>query len=229
MGVPDAFTDFDAAFNARVQADQDRQDAISAAIVEDTMHPARRDEDKVARIMFRAGQGVYSGQQADFTAEAAGVEILLANGGHDPCGPIDDFGRCSARYHDLECGHSQATDWLAQEGGPPRSTYAASFANFATGLAIDLAPRRVWDDPDEPEQAPAFMPQRTVELAASLADEWGLHGDAWATPSATDLLRAPGAPVTMADALRQEMGYELPAAERPAYPGVSELRARMGL
>lgn len=64
---------------------------------------------------------------------------------------------------------------------------------------------------------------------SALADEWGLHGDAWVTPSAMDLLRAPGAPVTMADALRQEMGYELTAAERPAYPGVSELRARMGL
>ena len=228
-GQHDAFSEFDAAFTARQQADQAREDARAAAILEDTLHPARRDEDGMARIMARAQDGLYDGQLADFTAEAAGVEILLANGGHGPCGPVDDFGRCSARYHDLECGHSQATDWLAQEGGPPRSTYVASFANFATGLAIDLAPRQVWDDPDEPEQTPIYMPQRTVELAASLADEWGLHGDAWATPSATDLLRAPGAPVTMQDALLADMGYEMPAVERPSYPGVSDIRARMGL
>lgn len=223
----DAAADFDAAFSARAQADADRADAISAALVEDTLHPARRSEDKLARIMHRAAQGVYSGQQADFSAEQAGVEILLANGGHGPCGPLDDFGRCSSRYHELGCAHDQATDWLAS--GPPRSTYDASLANFATGLAIDLATRQVWDDPDDYDQAPVYMPQQTVELASSLADEWGLHGDAWSGPSETDLLRAPGAPITMADALYQEMGYESAPAERPVYPGISDIRARMGL
>ena len=225
----DAAAEFDAAFTQRAQAEQARQDAIAAAILEDTLHPATRQEDKIARAISRAAQGVYGGQRADFTAEAAGVEIMLANGGHGPCGPLDDFGRCSSRYHELECGHSQATDWLAIEGGPPRSTYDASLANFATELAIDLAPRAVFDDPDEPEQAPVYLPAATIELASSLADEWGLHGDAWATPSATNLLRPPGAPVSIQDELLQGMGYELPAAERPAYPGVSDIRARMGL
>ena len=58
----DAFTEFDAAFSARQQADADRQDAISAALVEDALHPATRAEDKIARIMHRAAQGVYDGR-----------------------------------------------------------------------------------------------------------------------------------------------------------------------
>ena len=32
----------------------------------------------------------------------------------------------------------------------------------------------VWDDPDDPDAPPSVIPQRTVELAASLADDWGL-------------------------------------------------------
>ena len=59
----------------------------------DLIRPAVRSEDKMARIMAKASAGLYDGQQADFTAEAAAVEILLANGGHGPCGPADEFGR----------------------------------------------------------------------------------------------------------------------------------------
>ncbi len=74
----------------------------------------------------------------------------------------------------------------------------------------------------------ASVDDYTLEFAASLADEWGLHGDGWTTPSAMDLLRPPGAPVTMAEALYQEMGVEQPQVEqRPQYPGIKELRARL--
>ena len=232
-GQHDAFTEFDATFNARQQAEQDRADARAAALVEDTLHPARRDEDRMARIISRAGQGVYGGQQQDFTAEAAGVEILLANGGAGPCGPLDDFGRCASRYHELGCAHDQATDWMATEGGPPRSTYDTALSNFATGLAIDLAPRMVFDDPDDADLPPQFMPQRTVELAHSLAHDWGLDatapGGIETGSGFTDLLRPPGAPVSIQDELLAGMGYELPAAERPSYPGIGQLARNLGL
>ena len=92
----------------------------------------------------------------------------------------------------------------------------------------------MYDDPDEPEQAPVWMPQHTVELAHQLATDWGLDSAApggFTDTSAgwQDLLRAPGAPVTMPDALYQEMGYESAPAERPVYPGISDIRARMGI
>lgn len=227
-GQRDSFNEFDAAFSARQQASQDRADARAAAQVEDLMHPARRDEDRMARIMARAGQGVYADQQLSFTAESSAVELAMATG-RGLCSSPDEFGRCGARWHALDCVHGQGTDWMATEGGPPRSSYDAAFSNFASGLNIDLAPRQVYDDPDDADLPPQFMPQQVVELASSLADQWGLHGDAWATPSYTDVLRAPGAPVTMQEALMAEMGIEMPQTERPQYPGVSELRARLGI
>jgi len=176
------------------------------------------------------GLTVYDSSPAlGFAADAAAVEITLANGGRGPRGPADAFGRCSSRYHEMGCAHDQSVDWMAAEGGPPRSTYDASLSNWATGLAIDLAPRSVWDDPDDYDQAPVYMPAHTVELASSLADEWGLHGDAWAVPSATDLLRAPGAPVSMQDALLQDMGYELQPQQQPTRPGIRQLAEDLGL
>jgi hypothetical protein len=222
--------EFDAAFSARTRADAAREQARAAL---DALPPAVRQEDKVARAISRAGHGLYDGQpQMSFAAEQAAVEILMANGGNGPCGPVDEFGRCSARYHDLECGTSQNTDWLAS--GPPRSTYAASLANFADGLQLDLAPRTVWDDPDDYDQAPAYMPARTVELAHQLAHDWGLDAaDVPGFPGTmtgfTDLLRPPGAPVSMQDELLSGMGYELPAADRPSYPGVAQLAQDLGL
>ncbi len=199
--------------------------------MEDTLSPARRDEDKLARIMSRAADGLYSGQAASFTADAASVEIMLANGGRGPCGPADEFGRCSARYHDLECMHGQAADWLA--AGPPRETYQAALANMADGMNLDLAPRMVWDDPDDEGQPMSRIPAATVELAHQLAVEWNLEGDAHPAPAGlgayADLLRAPGAPVSVQDAMLADMGCDLPQEQRPSYPGVKELRERMGI
>jgi Mu-like prophage I protein len=222
-GYSDAFSEFDSAFNARVQADQDRQDAISAAIVEDTMHPARRDEDKLARIMQRAQDGVYSGQQMAFSSEQSTVELAMTTG-HAPCGPPDEWGRCSARWHSLECRHSQSVDWLAS--GPPRSTYDASLANFLSG--IELAAPAAYGDPDGDEPMHQ-IPARTLQFAASLADELNLREDHWSGPPAMDLLRAPGQPVSVRDELLADMGYELPAQAQPARPGIRELAERMGL
>ena len=64
-------SEFDARSPPGLRPRPDREDASAAAMVEDTLHPARRDEDRMARIIARAGQGVYSGRQADFAAEQA--------------------------------------------------------------------------------------------------------------------------------------------------------------
>ena len=187
-------------------------------------------EDKIARAIGRAGAGVYSGQQLGFASESSAVELAMATG-RGLCGSPDDFGRCSARFHDLDCAHGQGTDWLAQEGGPPRSTYDAAFANFADG--IELAAPTSFSDWDSNE--PAYpIPQQTLELAHQLATEWGLDsaapgGFTDTAPGWQDLLRPPGAPVTVYDELLEGMGVELPQPDRPSYPGVAQLARDMGL
>ena len=140
---------FDSAFNASYAATQAREHARAAAVVEDTLHPARRDEDKMARIIARARDGVYDGTGYGFAADAAAVEITLSNGGRGPRGPADAFGRCSSRYHDLECAHSQSVDWLAS--GPHPVTGAASLSNLADRLELDMSARTIWGDPDGDE------------------------------------------------------------------------------
>ena len=222
-----AFTEFDAAFSRHAQAAQAREDARAAAIVEDLMHPAHRDEDRMARIIARAQDGLYDGQEYGFAAEQAAAEILLANGGHGACGPVDDFGRCSSRYHELECGHSQAVDWVFSN--PPASTGQAALANFQASVELaNLAHgSTVWGDPDDPDEPGYVIPQQTVELASGLADEWGLHTSAQ-DPYA-DLLRPPAGPVSVQDELLAGMGYEMPAEVQPQRPGIRELAEQLGL
>ena len=59
--------------------------------------------------------------------------------------------------------------------GPHPATGAASLANLADDLDLNLTPRSVWGDPDSDE--PSYeIPQATVELAHQLADDWGLLG-----------------------------------------------------
>jgi hypothetical protein len=218
----DAFTEFDRAFSARISADAARQDAISAAIVEDTMHPARRDEDRMARIVARAADGVYSGLAMSNGGYEAAVELAVATG-KGTCGTPDEFGRCSSRYHELDCQHSTGTDW--QASGPPRTGYETALANLGAAAAATPA-GPVWGDDDA--QYP--VPPRTLELAHELDTDWGLaDGDPFAAPSHADLLRAPGAPVTVRDSLLSGMGYEVPRQQMPSYPGVSELARELGL
>ena len=223
----DAFSEFDAAFTARAQAEQDRQDAISAAILEDTLHPATRMEDKLARAMSRAAAGVYDGQQMAFASEQSAVELAMATG-HAPCGVPDEWGRCSARYHSLlGCSHNQNVDWLAIKDGPPRSTYQASLSNFAESIEMS-APMSVGygDDDDEP----CLIPSTTVQLAHELAVDWGLFGDAPAGTPTFDPLRAPSMPVSMYDTLHDQVTFadSLPQPQA-GYPGIAEIRERMGI
>jgi hypothetical protein len=178
-GDGDPFTEFDETFTRHAQAEADRQDAISAAIVEDVMHPARRDEDKIARIFSRAAQGVYSGQQAvSFAAESAAIELAAATG-LGPCGYPDEFGRCSSRYHSIGCSHDTGTDWMGQSGGPPRGTYDTVLSNMDDGLALaNIGPATVYGDPDDPDEPSYAVPQETIELARELAHDWGLDATA---------------------------------------------------
>ncbi len=227
----DAAGQFDAAFSQRLAADARREQARAEFEQLDLIRPARRSEDKLERIMARASAGLYDGQQADFTAEAASVEIMLANGGSGPCGALDEFGRCAERYHQLGCMHDQSVDWVFSN--PPASTGQAALANLADELALDLSARSVWGDPDDLDEPWHEVPARTVELAHQLAHDWGLDatapGGIETGTGFTDLLRPPGAPVSIEDELLAGMGYELPQQPRPAYPGISELRARMGI
>ena len=191
------------------------------------MRPARRDEDKIARIMSRAADGLYSGQQLSFASGPSAVELATGRG---LCGPADEYGRCISRYHDLECAHGQGTDWLAS--GPPRETYQASLANLEGSLELaSPAPATVWGDPDEPGKPAWEIPSHTVNLAHELAIDWGLQ-DTPGDPGAQaylDLLRAPAAPVSVSDVMYESMGLGAPPARPVAqYPGVSEIRRRLG-
>jgi hypothetical protein len=227
--MPD-FTGFDTAFTARAQADAAREDARAAALVEDTLHPARRMEDKIARAMHRAADGVYDGQQLAFSSESSAVELAVTTG-RGICGVPDPFGRCSAAYHDLECAHGQGVDWLAS--GPPRSTYAASLANAASGFDLSGDRVAIWDDPDGDDDVPALIPQQTLELAHALANDWGLLDDAPGAPDVTaamDLLR-PATPLTAYDSLAEPIGAPLRDGGPlvPGYPGIRELAQDLGL
>lgn len=93
----DPFTEFDQAFSQQAQAQADREQARAEFEQLDLIRPARREEDRVARIMAKAQAGLYDGQQAvSFAAESAAIELAGANGGLGPCGFPDEFGRCSS-------------------------------------------------------------------------------------------------------------------------------------
>jgi hypothetical protein len=229
-GQPD-FTDFDAAFTAHAQAEQYRSEARAAAIVEDTMNPARRDEDRMARLMHRAADGVYDGLPLSFAAESSAVELAVATG-RGLCGTPDEWGRCSARFHDLECAHGQGVDWLAS--GPHPQTYENSLRSWANSINLARTPTAVYDDPDDIDGPAAVIPQGTIELAHELASDLGLDIDApfIGAPGFDDvssLFRAPGAPVSTADALYEGMGYGSAQPAAPSRPGIRELAERLGL
>jgi len=193
------------------------------------MFPLKRQEDLIARAMHRAADGVYDGQQLSFAAETSAVELAVTTG-RGLCSVPDEFGRCSARYHDLECAHGQGVDWLAS--GPSRSTYAASLANVLGGIELAAPPPAVYGDSDD-DALPSVIPQSTIELARKLANEWGLD-DAPGAPSVTaamDLLRPDTGPLSAYDSLAEPIGAPLRDGlpPVPGYPGISALAKDLGL
>ena len=224
-GYASAVEEFDSAFNERVAADAAREDARAAAVVEDMMHPARRDEDRMARIISRAQAGVYSGQQLSFAADEAAIELAVATG-KGPCGVPDDFGRCSARFHSTDCAHQVSVDWLAS--GPPAATGEAALANLADRLQLDLSSRSVWGDPDDEDEPSYEIPADTIELAHGLADDWGLFGGTPGYP-ASGPMQMPAAPTTVYDELLDGAGLGGPAPQQQSWPQISELAKSLGL
>jgi hypothetical protein len=226
MGDP--FSQFDAAWQGHVAREQARQDARDAATVEDVMHPAKRLEDKLARAVSRAADGVYDGQaQAyGFASEQAAIDLAISTG-RGPCGPPDEFGRCGSRYHSLECSHAQSVDWVAS--GPPRQTFENSLANLGAGL--ELATPATWGDPDDDEPMYA-IPAGTIELAHQLSHDWGLDADMpyLAAPGAGDLLQPPSRPPDLYAELGGSIGLDVPQPpQAPGYPGVRQLAEGLGL
>src|SRR6516165_10535034 len=130
------------------------------------MFPLKRQEDLIARAMHRAADGVYDGQQLSFAAETSAVELAVTTG-RGTCGVPDEFGRCSARYHDLECSHGLNADWLAS--GPNPQTYENSLRNWANSINLAGTPTAIYDDPDDIDGPAAVIPQSTIELAHELA------------------------------------------------------------
>jgi hypothetical protein len=228
MTAYDPYAAFDRAFNDRAAAGQARQDAIDAAIVEDTLRPTRRDEDRMARIVSRAADGVYDGQAGmlGFAAEEAAIDLAFSTG-RGPCGVPDEYGRCGSRYHSLECSHAQSVDWAASS--PSRSTFENRLATFAD--ALELATPATWGDPDDDEPMHP-IPSATVELAHQLSHDWGLHGDMPypALPSYADLLQPPAGPPDLYAELGGSIGLDVPQQpQAPGYPGVRQLAADLGL
>jgi hypothetical protein len=66
------------------------------------------------------------------------------------------------------------------------------------------------------------VPARTVELAASLADEWF-------SPGRADGLRQPAAPVSVYDKLLDGAGLGGPPPAQASWLHISELARQMGL
>ena len=218
----DAVESFDAAFAERAAAEQAREQARLEFAEMDLIRLARRMEDKVARAFAKAEAGLYDGQQADFAAEAAAVEIMLSNGGSGPCGVTDSYGLCAEHYHQLGCSHDVSVDWAAS---PNPATGVNALSNFADRMDLNLARRSVWGDVDDPDMPDHEVPAHTVELAHELATDWNL-GD----PGYADALRPPSMPRTPYQALYDEVSFDDPAPQPMAGgPGIRELAERMGL
>ena len=101
-----------------------------------------------------------------------------------------------------------------------------ALANLADRMALDLAPRSVWGDPDDRDEPGYEMPAATIELAHQLSTDWGL-GDVPGGPDAAayaDLMRPPAAPLSPYDALAEDIGYGSPPQPQPQRPGIRSSR-----
>ena len=151
--------------------------------------------------------------------------------GRAPCGPLDDFGRCSSRFHDLRCAHGLGTEWMAS--GPHPETYAAHLANWSRAVELASTRATVYGDPDDDLSPGGVIPQATLELAHRLSSDLGLFDDApyLGAPGFDDVsaLRPPGMPVSVYDALGTGIGLGPPPQDQPSYPDIRELAERLQL
>jgi hypothetical protein len=222
----DALGQFNEVFTNRIAVEQAQAQARADADLADLIRPPKTDEDRLARALGRIQAGVYDTPSGlAFAAESRAVELAVTTGA-GPCGPPDEFGRCSSRYHDLECSHGTGPDWLA-ESGAPRATYQASLANLASGYDLSGTVAPVWDDADDPDAVPRAIPAATIELAAALNEHWGLRSDVpsfgWDDLFGEQYLGDPYSE------LAAQAGLDVPQQPQPSYPGISEIRQQLGL
>jgi len=219
-----ALGDFSEAFTANWDAEQARELARADAHLEDLTRPVIRAEDRMARAISRIESGIFdTSRVSSFANEDRAIE-LTATTGQGLCGTPDPFGRCSSRYHDLQCIHAVSTDWQASE--PPRSTYETALSNFAAGHDLGGTPAAYGDGDDSYP-----IPAATIELASRLNESWGLHTGTGNTRPAPDIdeLFGPSYAGDPYQAMAAELGL---AGEQPqfeSYPDVSEIARQMGL
>jgi hypothetical protein len=219
----DELEDFNEKFTRNYAAEAERDQARGYAEIEDLTRPAIRAEDRMARSLSRISQGIFdTSRVSSFANTDRAVELTVATG-EGLCGTPDPFGRCSSRYHDLQCIHAIGTDWAASE--PPRSTYETALSNFAAGHDTGPSPAAYGDGED------AYpIPARTLELAHRLNESWGLH-TASPAPDTDGLFGLPYAGDPYA-AMARELGRDDLAGPQPdfqPYPDVSEIARQMGL
>ena len=194
------------------------------------IRPAVREEDKVARIVARAQAGLYDNQPAmSFTALQSAVELASATGAA-PCSYPDEYGRCAGRFHSPSCSSQVSTDWMAQEGGPPQSTFTASLSNWADGLELSNRTGTWVDDPDDP----ACPRTRSRPRPSSWRTRWPPTGVCSAMPRGPARRRGPAARTEHAGH-RVRRDVQRGQLRRPGtaacdrLPRHQDLRERMGL
>jgi hypothetical protein len=225
-------SEFDGTFTASYQAEQAREQARADAHLEDLTRPVIRAEDRMARAMSRIESGIFdTSRVSTFAGDTDRAIELTATTGQGLCGDPDPFGRCSSRYHDLQCIHGIGTDWQASE--PPRETYSMALSNFASGHDLGGEPAS-YGDPADPDGPGYAFPQRTLELASRLNQSWGLHSGTGITSPAPDTDELFGTPYRgdAYSAMAAELGRDNLAGELPPgefYPDVSEIARQMGL
>jgi hypothetical protein len=176
-------------------------------------------EDRLAWALQRVAAGTFTGR-AELSSSLTAIEMANSAG---LCGPVDPGnGICLARYHKHWCSSGIGS------ASPVQLANSGAYDDALDRLAVDAASGSMsaWSDRD---QESILIPAHTLELARSLNDAWGLHGDAtW--DAEPDIL--PGE--RHGDAysrLARELGRDDLAAPQlgQEWPDVSALRAGLGL
>lgn len=162
------------------------------------------DETRLARAMPRIEAGTYT-EGAFFRGDEAAAAAMA----RDPigrwqavCGPIDDFGRCSSRYHTPDC-----------------HTTVESAAARGDSVAVEA-----WNDTLQGRAQPPGTDARSLGLATP-SEQPGSGADAWA-----DLLEGPGGPASADPRLHARvlhhmgMSEQLPPEPGEPLPNVSSIR-----
>ena len=165
------------------------------------------DEQRLARAMPRIEAGTYTQDsywRGDETAAAAARDPLGRYAA--ACGPLDDFARCSARYHTPDC-HTTTESAAARGSAGEATAWADTLAGRTPHAGIDASALGLANEPQPGD---------------------GL--DAWA-----DLITGPGGPGSADPELHARMLVQLgetdqlPDGPREPLPDTTVLRAILGI